>query len=135
MTALAYDAASGALTEINTLPALPGDFNGQSHTADIHVSPSGRFVYGSNRGHDSIVIYGIDPDTGGIALIGHQSTEGRTPRNFAIDPSGKFLLAANQHSDTIVTFRIDPETGTLAPTRHVAHVPSPVCVRFLAAAS
>ena len=134
VTALVYVATAGALTEINTLPALPDDFNGLSHTADIHVSPSGRFVYGSNRGHDSIVIYEIDPDTGGIALVGFQPTEGKTPRNFAIDPSGKFLLAANQHSDTIVTFRIDPDVGTLAPTRQVAQVPSPVCVKFSLAA-
>ncbi len=134
VSALAYDAAAGALTEINTLPALPDDFDGLSHTADIHVSPSGRFVYGSNRGHDSIVIYEIDPDTGGIALVGHQPTEGKTPRSFAIDPSGKFLLVANQHSDTIVTLRVDPDTGTLAPTRHAARVPSPVCVKFWAAA-
>ena len=133
MTALAYDSAAGSLREINTLPALPDDFDGISHTADIHVSPSGRFVYGSNRGHDSIGIYEIDPDTGGIALVGRRPTEGKTPRNFAIDPSGKFLLAANQHSDTIVTFGIDPDTGTLASTGNVVQVPSPVCVKFLVA--
>ena len=130
MTALAYDAARGVLTEVQTLSTLPQDFEGRSHCADVHVSPSGRFLYGSNRGHDSIAIFLIDQETGRLTPVGHEPTQGETPRNFAIDPTGTFLLAANQNSDTIVTFRIDQRTGELRPTGHVADVPEPVCIRF-----
>jgi 6-phosphogluconolactonase len=130
LTAFNYDAACGALREQDTVPALPAEFEGQSHCADIHVTPSGRFVYGSNRGHDSLVIYAIDRSTGALTYVGHESTRGRTPRNFAIDPTGRFLLAANQNSDTVVVFRIDPDTGQLTGTGHVADVPTPVCLLF-----
>ncbi len=129
------DAARGALAEVQTVSTLPDGFDGRNTTADIHVHPSGRFLYGSNRGHDSIVAYAIDPATGRLDHLMHASTGGRKPRNFAIDPSGRFLLAANQDSDSIVTFRIDEGAGTLAPTGHVADVPTPVCVRFAAASS
>jgi 6-phosphogluconolactonase len=129
--AFAYDATQGTLDALQTVPALPEDFAGQSTCADIHVAPSGKFLYGSNRGHDSIVIYAIDPDSGLLTYVGHESTLGKTPRNFAIDPTGTYLFAANQDSDTIVTFRIDPETGQLTPTGHVTDVSMPVCVRIL----
>lgn len=128
MTTLAWDGANGTLRPIQTVSTLPSDFAGRSHCADVHVAPSGRFVYGSNRGHDSIVIFAVDPATGTLTLVGHESTRGQTPRNFAIDPTGTFLLAANQGTDTIVTFRIDGETGRLAPTGPVTSVPTPVCV-------
>jgi 6-phosphogluconolactonase len=98
----------------------------------MSVAPSGGFVYGSNRGHDSIVIYRVDAETGRLSYVGHESTRGRTPRNFAIDPNGEYLLAANQDSDTIVTFRIDARTGELHATGQVIEVPTPVCVKFLA---
>ena len=127
ITALAYDAASGGLTEIHTVSTLPDGFSGSSHCADIHVHPNGRFVYGSNRGHDSIAIFAVGGD-GRLDPVGHESTQGSTPRNFTLDPSGSLLLAANQRSDTIVTFRVDPESGALQPTGHRAAVPSPVCL-------
>ena len=92
------------------------------------MGPSGKFVYGSNRGHDSIVVFSIEQSTGKLNLVQHVSTQGKTPRNFAIDPAGGFLLAANQNSDNVVTFRIDRESGRLSPTGHVAEIPTPVCV-------
>jgi 6-phosphogluconolactonase len=98
----------------------------------VHVSPDGAFLYGSNRGHDSIVIYRIEPDSGRLSYVGHQASGGRTPRNFAIEPGGRFLLAANQDSDSIATFRIDPSTGSLEPTGKVVEVPTPVCVKVQA---
>jgi 6-phosphogluconolactonase len=131
VTALAYDARRGAFKGVQTLSTLPEDFQGQSTCADVQVAPSGRFVYGSNRGHDSLVIYRVDPRTGRLTCIGHESTQGKTPRCFGIDPSGRLLLAANQDSDTIVAFRIDPRTGRLHPTGAVTDVPTPVCVKFL----
>jgi 6-phosphogluconolactonase len=130
MTAFSYDAARGALTELHSLPTLPQGFDGRSSCADVHVHPSGKYLYGSNRGHDSIVIYGIDEATGRLTYIGHEPTQGRTPRGFNVDPSGNFLLAANQNTDTVVSFRIDPATGRLAATGHVAQVPTPVCLKF-----
>ena len=100
-------------------------------TAHVLVHPSGRFVYGSNRGHDSIAVFAVDEVTGRLTAVGHQFTGGRTPRNFEIDPSGTFLLAENQNSDSVVTFRIDLESGLLTPTGKVARIPMPVCIRFL----
>lgn len=126
-----YDAARGTLDARQTVPALPVDFTGQSTCADIHVAPSGKFLYGSNRGHDSIVIYAIDAQTGLLVYTEHMPSLGKTPRNFAIDPTGTYLFAAHQDSDSIVTFRIDAETGQLAPTGRVTNVPMPVCVRIL----
>lgn len=126
--AYAYDAARGTLTARQAVPALPEDFAGRSTCADIHVAPSGKFLYGSNRGHDSIVIYAIDAETGLLTYVDHVPTLGKTPRNFAIDPTGTYLFAAHQDSDSIVTFRIDQETGQLAPAGQVTEVPMPVCV-------
>lgn len=132
VTAFQYDAEKGALTELHTLSTLPDGFPGENNsTAEIQVHPSGKFLYVSNRGHDSIAIFRIAPETGRLAPVGHESTQGKTPRNFGIDPTGKFLLAANQQSDTVVVFRIDPKTGKLTPTGHSVEVPSPVCVKFL----
>ena len=136
VTAFAYDAARGALRELHTLPTLPdGVAVGNNSCADIHVAPSGRFLYGSNRGHDSIAIFALDAKTGRMKVVGHEPTQGKTPRNFGIDPTGTFLLAANQETNNIVVFRLDARTGTLRPTGHVAQVPSPVCVQMLPAAS
>ena len=132
ITGYDYDSESGALTPFHTVGTLPAaGFGRHNTTADIHVHPSGRFVYGSNRGHDSIVIFSVDEDTGRLTEAGHESTQGWTPRNFAIDPSGEFLLAANQDSDTIVSFRIGGESGALEPTGGVTEIPMPVCLRFL----
>ena len=112
------------------MPTLPADFSGANTCADIHVSPNGKFLYGSNRGHDSIVSYRIDKK-GTLEFIEHTSTGGKTPRNFAIDPTGKFLLAANQNSDSIVVFRIDEKSGKLSATGNTAHVPMPVCLKLI----
>jgi 6-phosphogluconolactonase len=131
ITTFAYDAAQGRLDQIESVPTLPPSFAEMNHTADIHVHPSGRFVYGSNRGHDSIVIYSIDSSTDRLSYVGHEPTQGNTPRNFGIDPTGTYLLAANQNSDTIVTFRIDQQTGRLTATGDVAQVPMPVCLKFM----
>ena len=125
-----YDRFNGSFEIIETVSTLPDDFDGVSHCADIHLSPSGDFLYGSNRGHDSIVIYAVDGATGRLTLVGFESTQGEIPRNFVIDPTGTFLLVANQNSDTVVTFRIDPKTGELRPTGHVAQVPTPVCLKI-----
>ncbi len=130
VTAFAYDAEAGRLTTIHTVPTLPDDFDGNSTTAEVRVHPSGRFLYGSNRGHDSIAAFAIDTETGRLTPIGHSPTQGSTPRNFNIDPSGSFLLAANQESDTVVAFRIDPEQGSLEPTGQRLEVPTPVAVLF-----
>lgn len=132
-TAFTCDETTGTLRELQTVSTLPTDFTGASHCADVHVSPDGRFVYGSNRGHDSIVIFAIDQATGRLTYVDHESTQGRTPRNFALDPTGTFLLVANASSDTIVTFRIDKETGRLDATGHVAEVPMPVCLKLVPA--
>ena len=131
MAAFRYNETNGTLTHIDTVSTLPSDFSGVSYCADVHVSPSGRFLYGSNRGHNSIVVFEIDPRTGKIKLVEHVSTQGDWPRNFTIDPSGKFLLVANQRSDNVVTFNIDQRTGRLTPTGHNHPIPSPVCLRFL----
>ena len=130
LTVFRYDAARGALTEVQTTGTLPPGFSGKSYCADVHVSPSGRFLYGSNRGHDSIVVFAVDAATGRLTPVQHEPTRGSFPRNFAIDPTGAFLLVANQRSDNIVTFRIDPSRGTLRPAGRAAEVPSPVCLKF-----
>jgi len=131
MVAFAYDERHGTLKEIQTATTLPEGFADTNACADIHVSPSGEFVYGSNRGHDSVVIYKIDQSSGKISYVGHEPTGGRTPRNFGIDPTGRFLLAANQDSDTIVAFSIDQQTGKISPTGHATKVPTPVCIQMV----
>ncbi|MBN1561234.1 lactonase family protein [candidate division KSB1 bacterium] len=131
ITAYAVDAADGSLTEMTTVPTLPADYQGDNSCADVHITPDGQFLYGSNRGHDSLVIYEIDAQTGGLAFVGHQSVLGKTPRNFAIDPTSTFLLTANQNSDEIVVFRINKETGQLSDTGHRATISMPVCIKMV----
>jgi 6-phosphogluconolactonase len=132
VTAFSYDADKGALSEIQTVSTIPGEKQKGFSTAEIVCSPDGKFVYGSNRGHDSIAIFAVDPATGKLTPQGHEPTQGKTPRNFAIDPTGAFLLAENQGSGTIVIFRRDAGSGKLTATGTVVQVASPVCVRFLA---
>jgi len=131
MTSFAYDARQGRLTSLQTVSTLPAGFTEENTTAEVVVHPSGDFVYGSNRGHDSIAAFRIDPETGHLAPLGHTSTGGKTPRNFAMDPHGRFILAENQDSDSVVVLRVDPETGTLAPTGSRITVPAPVCIRMM----
>jgi 6-phosphogluconolactonase len=131
LTTFKYDADKGTLTAFETITTLSRDFVGKSYCADIHVSKSGRFLYGSNRGHNSIVVFAIDPRTARLSLVEHVSTQGKWPRNFVIDPTGRFLLVANQQTDNVVVFRIDAQTGRLTPTGHGAEIPVPVCLQFL----
>jgi 6-phosphogluconolactonase len=129
VTAFERDADTGGLESFATVTTLPDDFDGENTTADIHVHPSGEYLYGSNRGHDSIAIYELDAD-GRPSLVGTEPTGGEWPRNFALDPTGRFLYAENADSDTIVTFRIRDD-GTLVRTENVVEVPSPVCMQFV----
>lgn len=131
VTVFSFDPSRGALKELQTVSTLPEGFQGQNTTAEIQVTPDGRFLYGSNRGHDSLAIFSIDAASGTLTLVGHQPTQGKTPRNFCIDPSGKWLLAANQGSDSVVVFRIDAGSGRLEPVGTSASVPKPVCIKFL----
>jgi 6-phosphogluconolactonase len=132
VSVFSYEPSTGAMAEIQTLSTLPEGYNKPGNsTAEIAVLPSGKFVYVSNRGHDSIAIFKVDQKTGKLTAAGHQSTGGKTPRNFGIEPGGRFLLAANQGSGNVVVFRIDQQTGALTPTGATAAVPTPVCVVFL----
>jgi 6-phosphogluconolactonase len=130
ITALAYNAARGTFTWLQTASTLPPDFTGTSSTAEIIVHQSGKFVYGSNRGHNSIVGFRIDQTTGKLGLIGWTSTQGAIPRGFNIDPSGTLMLVGNQNSDTVVPFRINQSSGTLRPTGAVTRTPVPVSFAF-----
>lgn len=131
MTAFSYEAARGALQELQTVSTLPAGCTNQNTCAEVEVHPSGKFLYGSNRGHDSIVVYALDAQTGRMTLVEHQSTQGKGPRHFGIDPTGRWLLAANQGTDNIVAFRIDAQTGRLMPTGQTLEVGAPVCVKFV----
>jgi 6-phosphogluconolactonase len=133
ITSLAVDEESGVLTEVQTVPTLPKGFSGANTCADIHISPNGKFLYGSNRGHDSLVVYKIDEKTGSLSYVEHASTGGKTPRNFTIAPNGKFLLAANQNSDSIKVFKINEKSGKLTATVNSATVSTPVCLKLIPA--
>jgi 6-phosphogluconolactonase len=127
----AFDPAAGTLTELQTVSALPQGFTGASTAAEIAVHPSGKFLYGSNRGDDSIVVFGIDAASGNLAFLQRVASGGKTPRHIAIDPSGKFLFASNQNPGNIVVFNLDTATGMLVPSGKVLEVSSPVCVKFV----
>jgi 6-phosphogluconolactonase len=133
VTAFAYDSKNGSFSALQTLSTIPKDFTAHNDTAEIVVHPSGKFLYASNRGRDSIAEFTIDPAKGTLMLAGNFPTQGKTPRNFALDPTGKFLLAANQESNNIVVFRIDQSTGALSFTGQVAQVPAPVDIVFVPA--
>jgi len=129
VTTFRWDAGKGALESTDSLSALPFGYSGPKSGAEIAVHPAGKFLYTSNRGHDSIAMFAIAAD-GKLTASGHEPTRGKTPRNFAIDPAGKFLLAANQDSSTIAVFRIDEHTGKLAPLGEPVTVPTPVSILF-----
>lgn len=133
MAVFAYDARRGELKAVQNISTLPAGMSVQPgfSTAEVAVHPSGRFLYGSNRGHDSIVVYAIDAATGRLTLVQHEPTQGRTPRHFGIDPTGAWLLAENQGSDTVVVFGLDAKTGRLSPTGQRIEVPAPVCAVFV----
>lgn len=130
VTTFDWDANHGILREIQTVSTLPADFKGENTAAEIAIDPSGRFLYGSNRGHDSLALFPIDAATGRLKPAGRFSTGGRTPRSFAIDPTGKWLLAANQDTNDIIEFRIDPKTGTLVAAGRRLQLSQPVCILF-----
>ena len=126
-----WDASRGALSHFQTISTLPEGYSEASHTAEVQIHPNGRFLYGSNRGHDSISVFSIDQGTGKLTNVERAPVQGKTPRNFRMDPEGKWLLAANQASDAVVVFKVDPRTGKLTPTGRGVKMPSPMCVRFL----
>ena len=125
-----YEAGRGALTLKQSVPTLPPDFKGQSSTAEVRVHPNGKFLYGSNRGHDSIAVFSIHPASGELAPVEIVKSGGRTPRNFALSPDGKWLVCGHQDTALITVFRVDASTGRLTQTSHTATVPSCVCVLF-----
>ena len=132
VTAFSYDAKKGAFTELQTVSTLLEDFSGNSTTAEVLVDAAGRFLYGSNRGHDSIAVFSIARN-GTLQPVERVSTEGKTPRNFRLDPTGAYLFAANQDSGNIVLFRVDRKSGRLTPTGKQLKVDRPVCVKFVPA--
>ena len=129
ITAFAYK--NGTLKQIQVVSTLPAGFTGKNSCADIHISEDGRFLYGSNRFHDTLVIFEINPKTGKLTLVGEQPVNGKTPRNFSIAPNGKFVLVANQDSDNITIFKRDAKTGKLETTGKEIAVSMPVCIKWV----
>ncbi|HLN59839.1 MAG TPA: lactonase family protein, partial [Thermoanaerobaculia bacterium] len=130
VTAFRYDAGRGALESFQTITTLPAGFSGRNLAAEIAVSPDGRFLYASNRGDDSLAVFGIDAASGALAPAGRDATGGRAPRHFAIEPSGRWLLAANQDSDSVTVFRLEPATGRPVMEGRPLAIPKPVCLLF-----
>jgi len=130
ITTFEHDPVRGALAPQRTVSTLPASFTGSRSTAEIRIHPSGRFLYSTNRGHDSIAMFAIDEKTGALDPLGWEPTQGEWPRGMNLDPSGTFLYVANQSSDTIVIFRVDPSSGKLTPTGETVHTPTPVDVEF-----
>jgi 6-phosphogluconolactonase len=133
LTAFAWDAARGVLTQIQETSTVPPDFTGEDHSAEVVIDSSGRFLYDSNRGPDTIAVLSIDAVKGTLAPLQQESTRGIMPRSFDIDPTGSYLFAANQATDNVVLFRVDSPTGRLSPTRTVLKIDAPVCVKFMPA--
>ena len=131
ITGFRYDASKGSMDPIETVSTLPADFKGENTTAEIQIHPNGKFVYGSNRGHDSIAIFKIDATSGKLKLIGHEPAQCKTPRNFRLDPTGHFMIVAGQDSSNLVVFRVDQTTGKLSPAGVNIEAPNPVCIKFL----
>jgi 6-phosphogluconolactonase len=131
ITVFSYATANAAMTEVQTISTLPKDFSGKNTAAEIAVHPNGKFLYASNRGHDSIAVFAVNQQTGQLTFVEHQPTLGHTPRHFAIDPTGRWLLAENQTSSSVVVFAIDRDTGKLKPTGQTVELGSPVCAVFV----
>jgi 6-phosphogluconolactonase len=131
VSVLQFDTANGVLHPLQTISTIPKGFTALNESAEIEVHPSGKFLYASNRGHDSIAIFAIDPNEGTLTLIAYVPTKGESPRNFAIDPTGELLFAENEKSDNIVVFRIDAQSGRLTPTGKVLDISQPVCIKFV----
>src|SRR2546428_455405 len=131
ITVFAYDSGAGVLRERQTVSTLPEYFDGANTTAEIDVHPSGKWLYVSNRGHNSVVLFNVDADKGTLTYVEEQGTGGFKPRHFGIEPSAKHLAIANQDSDTVLVARIDAGNGRLKPSGVFAQAPTPVCVKFL----
>jgi len=132
-TSFSFDSKKGDLKQVNSVSTLPAEFTGRNDVAEVAIHPSGRFLYVSNRGLDNIAIFDIDLKKGTLSPVGGIPTGGKEPRHFTFDPSGTFLFVENQFSDTIVAFHVDINTGQLTPTGDNVAVPSPVCLKFIAA--
>ena len=130
VAAFGWDQARGVLDHIHTQSTLPEGFAGQNTGADIRVASSGTFIYGSNRGHDSIAIIAVDGQTGKLTLVDCAASQGSAPRSIALDPTGEWMLVANRRTNSVVVLHIDPQTGQLSPTGHSVQVPTPVCVQI-----
>jgi 6-phosphogluconolactonase len=130
VTTFAWNPGDGSLKPIQILPSVPADYTGNNSCAEMAISKSGRYVYVSNRGHDSVAIFAADGKTGKLAPVGWQPTQGRTPRFIGLDPANRFLYAANEQGDTVVTFRVDQATGRLSPTGQIIKNASPVTIAF-----
>jgi 6-phosphogluconolactonase len=130
LSVLSFDPRSGTLEQRQTLTTLPEGFQGQNSTAEVVVHPSGRFLYGSNRGHDSTAVFQIDETYGTLALVEHEPTQGNHPRFVGLDPAGKIFIAANLNTNDLVSFQIDQKTGALSPTGHKLVVQRPMCAVF-----
>ena len=131
ITAFSYDADAGALKELQTVSSLPEDYDGPNTCAEIGIHPSGKYVYASNRGHDSVVLLAVDREKGTLSYIAEQTSGGKTPRHFGIHPAGTHLAIANQNSDTLLLCRVDEATGRLKPSGVFAEAPTPSCIQFL----
>jgi 6-phosphogluconolactonase len=131
ITAFSYNADAGALKELQTVSSLPEDYDGPNTCAEIGIHPSGKYVYASNRGHDSVVLLAVDPEKGTLSYVAEQSSGGKTPRHFGIHPAGTHLAIANQNSDTLLLCRIDEANGRLKPSGVFAEAPTPSCIQFL----
>jgi 6-phosphogluconolactonase len=131
VTGFNWDSAKGSLTGFQTVSTLPAGFTKPNAAAELEIHPNGRFLYGSNRGHNSLVVFAIDPATGKLSLVEHVSTQGKLPRNFTFDPTGRWILCTNHGSDNAVVFRVDDATGKLTLVRAPVEVPFPFCERFL----
>ncbi len=131
LTVAAWDPVEGILTHRQTINTLPEDFREGNSTAEVLVHPNGRFVYSSNRGHDSIASYVFEEESGKIEATGHCKSGGKTPRNFRITPDGAFVFAENQQSDSIHVLKIDSKTGVLSPSGNSVASPGPTCIEFL----
>jgi 6-phosphogluconolactonase len=132
LIAFSYDATLGTSKALQTISTLPEDFTGENISAEVGVHPSGKFVYASNRGHDSIAVFAVDQESGKLGFRSRTPSGGKTPRHFAIEPSGRWLVAENQDSNNVVVFAVDQERGTLSPTESVVEIGSPVCAVFAA---
>ena len=133
ITVFNYNANRAAMTQVQTISSLPKDFSAPNTSAEIALHPSGKFLYASNRGHDSIALFSVDQKTGMLTFVEHQSVMGQRPRHFTLDPSGRWLIVENQDSDSVVVFSVDAKTGKLKPTGQTLTVGAPMCAVFVGA--